>query len=329
MGLVTKGPLSVQVYKLHTERTLDEIAEVINSRTYPSEEGEPSDGWGSIADDHIFVDKYAVRLTYKGYKPQPQLNHNGIRSLNARYYYDYVNVSLRRRFPDPSLPWTAYYERGAFDVLIMDEGEPEELTALVSTRKREEIRDYVDAALASLVSGTLPPSTVDQASLTEELDSDFFKWLMYKNEHGNVIAEQTVIAEMNAVNADRSGKRSSLTNGASMDREDIIALVARNRAVFGPAKIGVTHNAEPRGYFELELYRDGGFSITRKNSSYRDSDLLELSTAELGLRMIEDIWQIILPKIRDYHRTDVDWRSTDRDEFIVECKAELRVIADS
>lgn len=330
MGLFTGGSLSVTVRRLTGPGcSLDRVAKAMNSRPYPVKPSQLSSGWGSMADDPIYAEKSAVRAQFGGSTPAQTTNHNGTPCLRARFYYDYIDLKLRGRLAGEGVPWTAYSERAAFDCIFLDEGEPEELTVLVSTRKSDEVPRNVEKALLDIATAGADPLAIERPTVLQEYSSDFFVWLLYKSDHGNVIGDDVTIAEMNAVKTDRSGKRSAYSNGATLDREELLAQVARNQAQFGPAKVGANHKTEPRGYFEFELFHDGGFSVIRKNSIYRDPLLLELKASEAGQRMVEDVWQEILPKVRRYYRSDSDWRSIDRDQFIVECKDALRKIADS
>lgn len=321
MGLLTKGLLSISVFKVKTKAGLNSIVPVVNQLRYPEAPTKPSQGWGSLSDDETLAAKDGARLQYKGYKPSVTTNHNSTHVVGLRYYYDESDPGLVKRFGDSD--WRKTSNRGAFDVLLMDEGQPDELTALVSSRNDPEITNQVWPALSALVSGEDPPGSLSSASIMEELDPDFFLWILYKLHMGERIAPNVKLSGILDMSGVFVGKRSHLSQGVDMYREDSLALVARNRSKLGPAKIAVTHYAEPEGYFELQLFPDSGFQVFRK-SRYDDKELRKLPVSVTGQRMVQDVWQTILPPIRATYRADTDWQSAQRDEFVEWAKEELK-----
>ncbi|SRX93250.1 hypothetical protein MSP7336_01486 [Mycobacterium shimoidei] len=322
MGLLTKGLLSVSVLKVKTSAGLDGIAGAASERRYPSEPTKLSEGWGSLSDDEVFAGNEGLYLPYKGYKLKVATNHNETNILGLRYYYDEIDTTLAKRLGG-DVEWQRISNRRAVDVLLLDEHEPDQLTALVASRNDSEMTEFVRPALTALVSGEVPPGSLSSASITEELDPDFFLWLLYKLHKGERIAPNVKLSGITEMNGAFVGRRNHLTQGVDMFREDSLALVARNRSRLGPAKIGIKHYAEPEGYFELQLIPDGGFQAYRK-SKYDDKDLKKLSVALTGQRMVQDIWQTILPPIRDTYRQDKAWRETHREQFVQWAKDELK-----
>lgn len=315
MGLYTKGLLSTWVFKLHSNLSLEDVAEAIRDAPYPSGAREKAtQGWGSFSDDPYYAAKESVAATYSGTAPQVTVNHNNSRLIRARYYYDRVDPALVRRFGD-SVSWTSTHERHAFDVLFLEEGEPNELTALVSTRTDAQLDHDVIPVLQGLVAEATPAGQVNGASITEELDPDFFLWLVYRLDTGGHVHPTLSISEITSMKTDNIVGRSRFNEGAGSDRPDMMILIASRSGKLGPAKVSFTHTAKPEGYFELELAKDGGFVVLR-DSSYDEDDLQDLPPSDAGLRMVEDMWQVVLPKLRSAYALDHDWRAFERDEFI-------------
>lgn len=322
MGLLTRGLLSISVFKVKTKEGLAGIAKAASESRYPAAAEEPSTGWGSLADEEVFAAPTGVQLkTYKGFKPAVLTNHNATKTLGLRYYYDQVDPSLVKRFGS-SADWRTISNRFAFDILLLDEDEPDQLTALVSTRKQDEITNHVWPALTELVSGEVPPGSLSSASITEEFDPDFFLWLLYMLNENTRIAPNVKLSAILDLNGVFVGRRSSMSQGVDMTRDDLLALVARDRASLGPAKIAIVHYAEPEGYFEIQIHRDGGFQVYR-NSKYEDSELKKLSIAVSGQRMVQDVWETILPVIRTQYQDDTAWRQTRRPQFVAWARDEL------
>ncbi|BDD96555.1 hypothetical protein [Mycolicibacterium fortuitum] len=321
MGLLTKGLLSISVFKVRTTAGLAGIVSAANQRRYPETPTKPSEGWGSLSDDETLAAKDGVRLDLKSYTVSVATNHNSTPIVALRYYYDEPDPSLIKRFGDSD--WRRTSNRGAFDVFLLDENQPDELTALVATRNDVEVTNYARPALTELVSDEVPPGSITSASITEELDPDFFLWLLYMLHKNLRIAPNVKLSGILDMSGVFVGRRSHLSQGVDMYREDSLALVARNRSKLGPAKIAITHYAEPEGYFELQLFPDSGFQVYRK-SKYDDKELKKLPVSLSGQRMVQDVWQTLLPTIRATYSADAEWRSKHRSEFVNWAKEELK-----
>ena len=323
MGLLSRGHLSISVFKLNTKLGLAGIASAAEKDRYPSEATELSRGWGSTSDEDSYSRADGVRIKkYSGFKLSPVTNHNKTRALTLRYYYDSYDTRLIRIFTSDA-DWRMISVREAFDVVLLDENQPDQLTALVTTRKADEVDTQVRNALSELLSEEEPPGSVATASITEELPADFFLWLLYmhhKNRRVAPFVKVSSIADMNSVSV---GKRANMSRGVDMSSEVTLSLVGRNRAVFGPARVALTHFAEPEGRFELQLYPDGGFHIYTE-SKYDDKELRKLPAETSRLRMVQDLWQTILPPVRAAYAADAAWRESEHDEFVAWSATELK-----
>lgn len=323
MGLLSRGHLSISVFKINTTLGLPGIVAAAEARRYPNAATELSHGWGSISDDDTFSRPEGVRLEkYSGYKLAPSKNHNSTDVLALRYYYDSYDTRLVKIFTSDA-DWRMIAVRNAFDVVLLDENQPDQLTALVTTRKSDEVDSHVRQALSELISEEEPPGSIETASFTEELPPDFFLWLLHMHHKNRRVAPNVKLSGIADMNSVFVGKRANMSRGVDTSSEVTLALVGRNRAVFGPARVALTHLAEPEGYFELQLYPDGGFHVYT-SSKYDDKELRKLPAETSRLRMVQDIWQTILPPIRATYAADAAWGESERDAFVTWSKAELK-----
>ncbi|MBB2992138.1 hypothetical protein FHR72_003634 [Mycolicibacterium iranicum] len=323
MGLLTGGHLSISVFKVNTQLGLQGMVTAAEKHRYPADPTEPSNGWGSTSDDPLFAGPEGVRIKkYKGFKLAAAKNHVDTPILALRYYYDLYDPKLVRRFTSDA-DWRLISVRHSFDVLLLDEGEPNQITALVTTRKADEVDNYVRQALNELVEDETPPGTITSSSVTEELEPDFFLWLLYMHHKNRRIAPMVKLSGISDMNSVYVGKRANMSRGVDMSSEVSLSLVGRNRAAFGPARVALYHYAEPEGYFELQVYPDGGFHIYT-GSKYDDQELKKLPPAQSRPRMVQDIWQTILPPIRAAHKADSAWRDSERAQFVKWSKEELK-----
>lgn len=323
MGLLTRGHLSISVFKLNTKLGLAGIATAAEEYRYPSAASELSHGWGSISDDDSFSRADGVRIEkYSGYKLFPVQNHNATNMLALRYYYDRSDPRLVRLFTSDA-DWRMISVREAFDVVLLDENQPNQLTGLVTTRKPDEIDGHVRQALSELISEDEPAGSVESASFAEELPPDFFLWLLHMHHKNRRVAPNVKLSGIADMNSVFVGKRANMSRGVDMSSEVTLSLVGRNRAAFGPARVALTHFAEPEGYFDLQLFPDAGFHVYT-GSKYDDKELRKLPAETSRLRMVQDIWQTILPPIRARYAADTVWRNSERDEFVTWSKTELK-----
>ncbi|MEN4446417.1 hypothetical protein [Mycobacterium sp. SM3041] len=208
------------------------------------------------------------------------------------------------------------------DMLFMGDGaDGTSMTVLASTTNAAELKTVVKPALDKLISaaGGGTGMATDYAN-TDELDPDIFLWLLYKDAHERELSPEMKLSEIGRMSS-RNGPiwRSSFSKGASIYRADILALIAKGNSVFGPAKFSVSYSGKPEGFFEIVLNENLSFSVIR-TSEYDDEVLSALPEPEVGPRMVEDVWEILIPAIRLAHSSDKDWHLEKRTVFINECR---------
>lgn len=321
MGVFSRGTLSVHALRLSTDLSLARLSTVAAKALYKNTADKPGQGWGGLSDDGELGSRASSSINIDPGRPSLGENHNGFATLALRLYFDEVSRALirRRRVDDH---WTAYHERVAVDMLITEDRGVGEYTVLAATRKEDQLKQQVVPALEGLIAdestGSLKP-----ISINEELDPDLFLWLIAKQHYNEKISDDLALAGIDRAESRLVSWRSSYSGGASADRGDVLANVAKG-AQFGPAKVDLYHFDDPSGYFVMKLELDGGFLMYRQ-TEYDDKDIKQaLSPEALGKRQVEDVWQVILPKIRSAYAADTDWRSTRREEFVQYAKAELR-----
>lgn len=324
MGVFSRGTLPVCVFRVSTDGSLADLRQAAANSLYTNDRDKPGRGWGALTGDAELSAQTSSSASIVPGVPSLGTNHNELETLSMRLYFDQANLAVRRRLgPDPH--WTSYHDRIGVDVLITDDVDDGEFTVIATTRTPNHVKDFLTPAIEDLLAsddgndGYIKPLRLD-----EQLDPDLFLWLLHRDHKVLQIADDVALSSIDKAESRYAiGWRSQYSGGATAERGDLLANVAKS-AEFGPAKVELFHYGNPEGYFVLKLERDGGFSMYRA-TEYDDKDLARALTPEaLGKRQVEDVWQILLPKIRTAHANDAAWRETVRDEFIEYAKSELR-----
>lgn len=324
MGILTKGPVNITPLRLELgKRPLGQLSR--SAKAY-----EPSDkasvGWGSLNDDPAHAQRESLRNRFVSSVPSVSENHRGTQVLRMRYYFEEPNPTLRRIY-GTAADRKEYYERQGVDMIFLQDDESDSATVLVSTGNSTEIKAIVKPALDTLVTTDDGGSglATDYANL-DQLDPDIFLWLLYKESGDRIISSEIKLSEIARMES-RSGPiwRSRFSKGASIDRADILALIAKGNSEFGPAKFSFAHSGNPEGFFEISLAVDLSFSVL-STSAYDDPALEALPKAELSPRMTEDTWQVLIPALRSAHAGDTAWHTRERTTFVAKCKTDLQQI---
>lgn len=324
MGVFSRGSLAICVFRLSTEQSLGEIRKAASSSLYTNDRDKPGRGWGAITSDGELAGLASSAVPIDPGLPTLGFNHNEVETLSMRLYFDLPNRAVRRLLGSDA-HWSRYHDRVGIDVLITDDAGEGEFTVLASTRNPRHIADFLKPAITDLPgSGDGNATYTKPIRIDEELDPDLFLWLIYRDHTSTRLTDDLVVASIDGAESRHPSLswRSQYSGGASSARGDLLANVAK-LAKFGPAKVELYHSGKPEGFFKLKLELDGGFWMYR-STEYDDKDIAKsLSPEALGKRQVEDVWQIILPKIRAAYAADGDWQSTHRDEFVQYAKSEL------
>ncbi|WP_377449653.1 hypothetical protein [Rhodococcoides fascians] len=325
MGVFSRGTLSVCVFRISTDESLAHLRKRTVSHLYTNNGDKPGRGWGAQTDNGELASLASSAVAIDPGVPGLGVNHNDYQTLSMRLYFDQANPSVRRRLGSDA-HWTVYHDRIGIDVLVTDDAGDGEFTVLASTRTPRHLSEFLKPAITDLLGATKgSDGYTKNIRIDEELDPDLFLWLIHRNHTGQHVADDVKLAAIEGAESRQTaiGWRSRYSGGATADRGDLLANIAKH-AEFGPAKVELYHSGSPEGFFKLKLEHDGGFIMYRA-TEYDDDDLTKsLSPEALGKRQVEDVWQIIMPKVRAAYAGDSDWRATRRDEFVEHAKSELR-----
>lgn len=324
MGVFSRGTLAVSVFRVSTDYSLPHLRRLAANSLYSNEGDSPGRGWGAISGNSDLTAQMSSAVPIKPGTPALGANHNEFETLSMRLYFDQANPSLRRRLGKDA-HWTQYCDRVGVDVLITNDVDEGEYTVVATTRTPAHVKQFLKPAIEDLLAvedgndGYIKPITIG-----EQFDPDLFLWLIHRDHTGLPVSSDVALASIEDTESKYlSGWRSRFSGGATADRGDLLANIAKS-SEFGPAKVELFHVGKPEGYFVLKLEFDGGFSMYRA-TKYDDKDIASALTLEaLGRRQVEDVWQVLLPKVRAAHSNDTAWRQTVRDEFVEYAKSVLR-----
>lgn len=319
MGVLTTGQINLSALRLQVGK-LGVRALIENASGYRQSDA-PAAGWGSLADDPVHATRESLRNSFEPGSPSLITNQWKTPAIEARYYFEEPNSTLRRALGEVA-DRTQYCQRRAFDFIILEEDKSDVVTVLVSTTNAAEIKTIVKPALENLVSPGDDGASgmVTDYANTDDFDPDLFLWLLYREAHARQLTSDLKLSQIVRMES-RNGPiwKSRFSQGASIDRADILALIAKGNTVFGPTKFSFMYSGNPQGFFEITLSSDLSFSVLR-TSEYDDEDLQNLPADKLWPRMVQDIWQVLIPMVRQAHKGDESWHSEERDNFIKQCK---------
>ncbi len=309
MGVLTSGIISIKPMRVAYDGGLEPLLELIEDNKYPYTPTAPSQGFGGLNDEPAIVGG-SSEMTFRVGGPIVEDFRDGTpRRLRIRYYYDTVNKQLVRLLGQQA-DWKKVHSRHAFDLTVVENSGEKGTSVLVSSRDAPTIKNHVTSAVKRMFPSTSPTGVgIEIDDIPEAVISDFFIWMLYRyNEDQQLAADVSInwVGEMATRDGMRRGAR--FTEDAGFGRIDISTHIARGTSNFGPAKIDIRDDSLDAN-FSLELHFDGGFTVYR-SSHYGGGEML--SSEAMGLRLSDDLWITVLPKIRAAYNTDTDWTSTGR-----------------
>jgi hypothetical protein len=240
------------------------------------------------------------------------------RRLRLRYYWDRLDKRLLRSVGD-SASWDRLHTRQAIDVIIFDDETDSGRSVLLSSRDHSVLTSAPFPALRALGG---EKSSLETEAIAEGLDPDLFTWLLWRLQGSPDLGNDVTLESIREINSkDRQLRGARFTDDANIERIEMAALIAMGKMRFGPAKLafGV---ADLNAVFDLELHPDGGFAVYR-SSYYED---LVLPDDLYGHQLVEDMWSVVLPRVRDAYNRDSTWRRTGRDNLKELAVAAIRAI---
>ncbi len=233
-----------------------------------------------------------------------------------RFYWITSNSRAKRQF-GAAADFRLTSVLNAADVSLFDS--PTGITGLITVRQPAAFK-FVADTLRVLVRTIDGAGRLEVDKLSESLSEDFFLWLLYRLQGDTQLnANLKLVAVHEMSSRDRQLRGARFQDEATVDRLELAALIAKGTVGFGPAKVGIDANL-PDAAFELELHRDGGFQAFR-STVYTN---LNLDGAQLGERMMDDLWVSVLPELRKAHADDTTWAATGRTTLRASAKDQVK-----
>lgn len=304
MSLLTSGQIRIWPIKIKTDLSLEELTRAAEADSYPIQSDHPSTGWGSSLDDDAMVGLPVISRITVG---RPELfAEEGLmpQRLRLRYYWDRLDRRMMKSFGEIAA-WDRLHVRQAIDVVIFDDETESGRTVLLSSRDHRLLTSAPYPAL-QVLGGEL--CSLETTMIAESIDPDLFSWLLWRLQSNPQLTPTIMLESIREMSStDRQFRGARFTDDATIERIEMAALIVMGKARFGPAKLSFSVS-DLKAVFELELYPDGGFQLLRA-SEYEESDLPD---DLLGHQMVEDMWAVVLPRIREVFNNDTFWRRSGR-----------------
>lgn len=327
MNLLKAGNISCRLFSLTTDAdtSLDQLGEAL-SGVGGNFAGEY--GWGSISDPINNIGSYGVSEMQCGLpEVLPEDEEQGYpERLLGRFYWRQVDARVARIIQEEE-EGNASERLDAIDFLISKHRDGEFLVATTS-RNLDVVRSHFQGQMiVALEGGDIRAQMQIDTSPRGDLEPDFFFWLMYRCHHAPDLSDDISLVDLVRIagqDVDRRGSR--VTDGATLDRVELLSMIMSGSTSFGPATISVDHG--PKGLSSrFEIYPDGGFNPATTTSSYEERELR--SRDILGERLTQDLLYVILPGIIDTFTEDLDWRQGLRDGYVQAARdLMMQVLAD-
>lgn len=323
MPVTTHGHLGLSPLQLHVNRplSLEDIVTRMNSRRFPGTL--KSDGFGGVHDP---VEGLGDRIHQRApARPAALVQETTTHPthIEARYYWPRVEPRLRRFLGREA--GDALLIQDAVDLWVTQaEGErPGAAFGVLISGSEPGIVGAVRNALSSLeVPGE---SWVTQLGHgRHEADDDFFLWLVERYNNNQQLLSDLSLTDLRSIrHTDRSARQMGMRDSAGFDRLALRAAISEKGSVFGPAKIQV-YDDDLHLNVDFEWRKDGGCTITLRDSFYDGDEDDDLPRELLGPRLVNDVVYVVMPKVQEAYRADADWPRRRRAAFVAHARATLR-----
>lgn len=321
MPVTSQGHITITSMVARANTELSTLMSLASNELY---EGVPSRGWGSLVDGREEMLSRPSRERINPSRPDVVDPSNNYPSqLRLRLYWDELDKRLFE-VSQPGDDESRYYRFDATDVIVC-ESKTDEFLILVSTRNPKQLKNFAIPALRDLFQAADSGSqlTVDSSPLAFQND-DIFRWFIHRTATAPDLSDEISLVAVDSINSLDTLKRvSALTQGADLDRPELLALLANSSTSFGPGKILVADHVLALG-IGLELRMDGSFSVLRGESDYEDER--GLSAAEKGIRLVLDATFRVIPELQRLYNADSSWRSVERAASIASARRKLNEI---
>ena len=333
MPILTKGQIHVTPIGLSVDMSLAELRDLV---TEHGGQVASDGGWGSVLDAPEYLSVGGERTFGVG-RPllEPPTEMLPERLKFRRYFYYVDRRALRYIGAEYQVsPNLLLYQGGealsrakalqAFDVVIS--GNDEEKLLLVTSRDRSQITNEVVDPLRILLEESGHPSTFSyDSNALNVLDPDFFLWLMFRCHRKAQVTADLVLTRLREISGmDQIERTSRLGEGVSLDRAELLAMIMGGWTEFGPAAIEFFD--ETLGLQgSVKIHLDGGFSPILKGVEYKQSEPDE-GRAEVGMRVLDDIAYLVLPKLIHAYNSDLEWPKSDRRMYVASARDDLAAL---
>lgn len=312
MGTLRSPQLAARPFRLDTSLTTAEIANVLAGDTFVVDGEEAPTGWGSTLDSVEYLDLPPKTAMQAGTPDVLEATEDLPVRLRARFYWTRVESRARRQSGAVD-DWRVTNVLQAADLLLYELPDGG-YSGLVTIRTRQDFQRVISALQTQILTADTSASISTEA-IPERLSGDFFLWLFYREQTSKILGDSGLkLIEVMALSSLNRNKGARFKDGATLERIELVSLIATAQGQFGPVKFSVNAQ-DPEAGFDLELHPDGGFQ------PYRTSDYTEeeVTKDEQGPRLFDDLWVKVLPTLRAQYAADENWVAEGRQKLKALC----------
>ncbi len=152
------------------------------------------------------------------------------------------------------------------------------------------------------------------------IDPDPFLWLVHRQDENTVLSDELELVWLRQLRGQNAAQqRSDFRDSATMDRAELLALIAQQGSAFGSAKLALLHK-DLDLEIDMELSIDGSFSPFIGSSPYH-ADVVQ--DEALGVRLALDAAQVVIPDLYRAYAADQAWEEEQRVEFRTKARAQM------
>ncbi len=321
---VTLGRISMTPASISSSLTLDGLFAAVLDKSSRYSGAIPSSGWGATDSvNNDYLGSHTTRPTPGTPVLVPQ-EEGFSRYIQARYYWDGFDQRALEyaSMTSSDLP---EYQLQAVDVMISETPTVGEFLLFVSSGATAPgFKTQILGGIESKLQDFDPQLSISTGSQYAGFGGDdFFLWLLHRVTNSNILSgDLSVSAIRDLSGQDALSRPSSVSKGASVDRPELLSMIARKACTFGPAKFACYY--EPLHlHLDLDLRQDGAFLLQLGNSWYaQDSP----APSVLRTQIVRDATYTVIPALRTAYYSDKEWDKKDRDAFITKAINDLSTV---
>lgn len=321
MPTLVHGAINITSVHLKTSATLEELRDTAkSSKPVP---GTFTAGWGSLGDNVTVLRTTGTVSLLAGNPTIVEADALLPRRLELRAYWWEVDNAVLRYVGESRREDAMRLE--AVDIIISPmKGQSNSYLVLVSTQRSTYLSESIKPLLEELAQQHDPSSIASfESEDLNSVDEDFFLWLVHKGlEKNNVTDNIEIVLLREAQAIDSAIRRSRFSHGVTVDRPEVLALVATHSTGFGPVKMTVDY-APADLELNCEIDFRGSFAVYKGGSEFVDPpDLAQ----EWYVRVLFVLYyaHCIYPELVSTWLADGPWFSSERDKFRAKYRKILR-----